>query len=93
MRYPHVMKVFRNQALQNKTLAMDGTQFIDCSITNCKLKYNGGIVVLRGTALSNCTWEFAGPALNTVELLTTLGAVRGPMYQSAISIPDFVRND
>ena len=91
MRYPPLMKMYRNQAMQNKSLVMDGAQFVDCSLSNCKLNYNGGIVVLRGTTLTSCKWEFGGAALNTVELLTTLGAVRNPIFQGMISIPEFLR--
>jgi hypothetical protein len=86
------MKMHRNQALTSKTLVMDGAQFIDCTLNNCKLKYNGGIVVLKGTSVNNCTWEFAGPALNTIELLTTLGALRSSVSETWSVAPSTARH-
>lgn len=86
------MKMHRNQAIQNATLVMDGSQFHDCSLINCKLKYNGGIVVLKGTSVSRCTWEFTGPALNTVELLSTLGALRNFARENWTSVPETARH-
>jgi len=76
LRYPFTMKVHRNKVIKDETLSLDGSQFLDCALTHCTLKYNGGIVILKGTSLTRCIWEFTGPALNTVELLTTLGALR-----------------
>lgn len=76
------MKMHRNQVISNKTLVMDGSQFIDCTLIRCTLKYSGGIVILKGTSVNNCTWDFSGQALNTVELLKTLGALRSAVSES-----------
>jgi hypothetical protein len=76
------MKVHRNQVITGKTLVLDGSQFLDCTLIRCILKYNGGIVILKGTSVSNCSWEFSGQALNTVELLKTLGALRSGVSET-----------
>jgi len=82
LRYSLFMAVHRSQVISNKTLVLDGSQFIDCTLIRCTLKYNGGIVILKGTSVSNCTWQFGGQALNTVELLKTLGALRSGITES-----------
>ena len=62
------MKNHRNWTVANETVEMDEAGFFDCSLTNCKLLYNGGAIIWKDSVTLNCQWVFGGSALNTIEL-------------------------
>ena len=71
------MEIHRDKNIANETLVMDEAAFFECSLRDCKLVYSGGVVVLKDTTMHGCRWEFGGAALNTIELLTNLGLLKG----------------
>jgi len=54
-------------------VTVDKTWFIDCRVVRCRMTYRGGDFRFTRTAISDCSWEFQGLALNTITLLAAVG--------------------
>ena len=60
------------------SVATDGVRFIDCRFEGANLVYSGGEHPLfERCAFSNASWEFAGAALRTIQLLQAINASPG----------------
>jgi hypothetical protein len=63
---------------ERDSAATDGVHFIDCRFDRAKLIYSGGAQPsFEGCSFSNATWEFAGAALRTIQLLQSINASPG----------------
>jgi hypothetical protein len=52
---------------------LDGGTFEDCVFESCVLVFSGLMPTnLKGNTFSECQWEFAGPAANTIAFMTAL---------------------
>lgn len=71
------MKVIRDRTISDEVIVIDDVYIENCQIFNCELVYRGGDVNLLNTANSGCRWTFQGPAMKTIELLRTLGILKG----------------
>jgi hypothetical protein len=61
------------QKFDQQMISIDGGTFRDCKFTSCVLFFSGVLPVdLRGSTFSECRWEFAGPAGNTISFLRAL---------------------
>ncbi len=57
----------------DETIAIDGKEFVNCTFERCTITYSGGaIFFLPGSKFQDCTFEFQGPALRTLEALRVL---------------------
>lgn len=61
------------QTLTNQVLVMDGKHFVDCSIINCVLEYNGQALVMETTEFSGCSFRFKSEAALTLNFLDCFG--------------------
>lgn len=63
------MKLILSQILDGGSFAIDGKHFVNCTFTNCTLKYSGGVVKFETTHLRQCRYVFFGRARATVQFL------------------------
>ncbi|OCW56919.1 hypothetical protein [Hoeflea olei] len=62
---------FRNRSFFEQSIGLDGSSFRDCVFTSCSISYCGGeIPSLSGCRFDGCTWQFGGPAANTIAFLS-----------------------
>jgi uncharacterized protein YjbI with pentapeptide repeats len=65
--------IARKQNFLGMRIALDGCSFDECRFDRCHFVFNGYMgVTLTGCAFEACTWEFAGPAANTITFMTAL---------------------
>jgi hypothetical protein len=66
----------KNQKFEEQTVYLDGCAFYDCEFVRCTLVYSDLMpVTLIGCTFSNCAFDFAGPAANTLQYLYSLSRV------------------
>ncbi len=62
-----------NTTFKGKSVILDGGSFYNCEFDGCILVFNGLLpVTLEGCSFNNCSWEFSGPARNTVNFMKAL---------------------
>lgn len=82
---------FDNCKFADKTVALDGNVYINCTFTRCVLVYTGGpLPEIRGGLMEDCTFILDGAAMRTLEFmraLYTTGAknVVDQMIQSVVN--------
>src|SRR5215467_11516087 len=65
--------IARDQTFEDITVCLDGSSFYGCTFRRCKLQLSALLPnFLVGCNFDNCTWEFGGPAANTVAFMTAL---------------------
>lgn len=65
--------IAQNQQFTNLVICLDGATFINCKFEGCRLTYSGILpVTLAQNEFNDCTWEFSGPAQNTIGFMTQL---------------------
>jgi len=65
--------IARDQTFEDITVCLDGSPFYGCTFRRCKLQLSALLPnFLVGCNFDNCTWEFGGPAANTVAFMTAL---------------------
>lgn len=58
---------------ENQEVVLDFHEFDHCTFKNCRMKvYGYGAFTLKNNTISDCKWEFAGPAASTVQVMTLL---------------------
>ena len=63
---------------EQDNVATDGVAFIDCAFQGANLVYSGGdLPRFERCRFSKASWDFAGPALRTIELLRAINASPG----------------
>jgi hypothetical protein len=63
---------------ERDNVATDGVTFVDCAFEGANLVYSGGEHPrFERCRFSKASWEFAGAALRTVELLRSINASPG----------------
>jgi hypothetical protein len=67
------MTTIEGKLIEGATLEIDDTHFRNCTVTDCKLIYRGGLVSWDRTTWTNCSITVAGAANNTIEVLKGLG--------------------
>jgi hypothetical protein len=67
------MERITGRIFADQEVRLDGREFVGCNFRNCKLIYGGGLpFLLGGNEISDCNFEFVGPALNTINTLRML---------------------
>ena len=68
--------IAKNQKFMGLRISLDGGAFHECTFDGCHLVYSGFLpVTLDECTYRNCEWEFAGPALNTLNFMQGIYAV------------------
>lgn len=57
----------------DESIALDGKRFIDCSFSNCTLRYGGQAVIVETTSFRGCRFLFHSEAASTVQFLECFG--------------------
>ena len=62
-----------NITFKGKKIVLDGGSFYNCEFDRCILVFNGLLpVTLEGCSFNDCSWEFRGPAANTLGFMKAL---------------------
>ncbi len=65
--------IARGQIIKDTRICLDGASFYECRFQRCRLIFSGLLpVTLEGCTFDNCSWEFSGPAQNTLSFMTML---------------------
>ena len=60
---------------KGKKIVLDGGSFYHCKFDGCILVFSGLLpVTLDNNSFNNCSWEFSGPASDTIAFMTALYA-------------------
>ena len=69
---------YENITLTNRTILLDGDQFVRCVFEKCVIQYAGGVLpVLQNVKFHACSWNFVGAAELTIKFLRILYASGG----------------
>lgn len=61
---------FSGGTIEGMRVPLDAAEFRDCTFIACTVTYSGGALpVLSGNTFVRCSWQFEGPANNTVAML------------------------
>ena len=63
------METIIGKSFQNERLTIDNKSFVNCTLTDCTLEYDGAPVSFYATHFSRCKYIFTGPAKRTVIFL------------------------
>jgi len=67
--------IAQNKTFKGRKISLDGGTFYGCTFDKCNLVFSGYIpVFLENCNFNDCTWEFSGPALNTITFMKALHA-------------------
>lgn len=77
---------YEGQKFTKGAFVMEECFFINCALTDCDLFYSGGSFEWVNCRFDNCRWHWRGPALNTMQLLTTIGLLKVPQTPSAQNV-------
>ena len=66
------MRIVRSKNIEGELVSTDGNHFIDCTLTDCVLQYEGGQVVMEATRITGCHHVFSGPARLTINYLKAM---------------------
>jgi hypothetical protein len=69
---------YANQTLENQSIDVDESYFVNCVLKECDLFFSGGDFEWQATKFENCRWHFRGSALRTFNLLTQIGVLKQP---------------
>jgi hypothetical protein len=62
--------ITKDQTFKEVIISLDGNSFYGCKFHRCKFQFSGLLPVhLHRCQFDNCTWDFAGPAANTLSFL------------------------
>jgi hypothetical protein len=62
--------LFEKKLFENKTVVVDGNEYVNCTFRNVVLVFRGTTAVsMKGCELFDTNWELQGPALRTVRFL------------------------
>ncbi len=67
------MALYQGRTFTNETVVLDGSDYRDCTFTDCVIVFHGTAAVsMNGVTTNNCRWTFEGAAGLTVKFLTAL---------------------
>ncbi len=69
------MKTVQGKTFNRVTVAIDDTEFANCTITNCELIYSGGPFGWVETDMTNCLITLRGAAAFTAGFLEKFGLI------------------
>jgi hypothetical protein len=65
-----------NDTIEQETLELENSHLVNCVVRNCDVFYSGGSFEWQNVTWENVRWHFRGPALNTIQLLQTIGLLK-----------------
>lgn len=87
------MASFADSKFENTTVILGSNQYFNCVFVRCRLIYDGsGNLILRGCSFDSCSWDFTGPAANTVDFLSSLYVMPPTGYKTVENLFNYVRN-
>ena len=62
---------YDNKTIANRSVLLDGDQFIGCRFNGCVVQYAGGVIPLLSECKfdNRCVWQFIGAADLTIKFL------------------------
>ena len=72
-----LMETVKDRTFADTRVLLDGRRFVDCTVQNCTLEFNGGPVEIEATRFVDCRFEFGGDAGLTVRFLECFGFFEG----------------
>lgn len=70
------MELNEGKEFRGETVHIDGKAFVKCTFSKCRLIYSGGeMPIFNNCDMPDISFEFAGPAANTLKLLHTYNTV------------------
>ena len=76
----------QREKFKNKSVELDGNQYIDCEFTGCDLIFRGGVVGFVGdrSSVIKCRWSFGDEVANTLRFMRALygSGRRGPVERA-----------
>ena len=67
--------IAENAVFKGRKISIDGGSFYSCQFNRCTLVYSGLMpTTMEGCTFDACSWEFSGPASNTLAFMTALYA-------------------
>jgi len=64
---------YENRKFADQTIAIDGNQYIGCTLERCELVYRGGeSTEISNCSLGSCRFTFEGPAGTTLNFLSEM---------------------
>ncbi len=70
----------KNYTFENEPVLMDFHFFQGCTFRHCRLVYCGySPLQFEGCRFDDCRWEFSGPAMTTLHVLSSLNQRGGEM--------------
>jgi hypothetical protein len=65
--------IARKQTFSRMRISLDGCSFDECRFEHCHFLFHGYMgVTLTGCTFDGCSWEFGGPAANTITFMAAL---------------------
>ncbi len=70
--------IAENSVFKGRKITIDGGSFYSCQFDGCTLVFSGLMpATLDGCNFNNCSWEFSGPASNTIVFMQAFYAGGG----------------
>lgn len=70
--------IAHQRRFKDTTVFLDGSTFVGCTFTNCMLVFSGYIPLrIERCTFEKCSYQFAGPAGDTLRFLSFLFAQEG----------------
>ena len=67
--------IAENAVFKGRKITIDGGSFYSCQFVGCTLVFSGLMPpTLEGCNFNACSWQFSGPASNTIAFMTALYA-------------------
>lgn len=67
-----------NKKFKDTVVNLDGSTYESCTFERCVMLFSGLMPSsLKGNTFTECQWEFAGPAANTIAFMAALHSGRG----------------
>ena len=67
--------IAQNKTFKGRQISLDGSAFDGCTFDKCNLIFSGYMpTFLENCTFNDCTWEFTGPASNTISFMKKLHA-------------------
>ena len=80
------MARYENERYENRTVLIDGHQFVNCHFETCTIEYRATAQPqMNGCHFAGCRWSFQGAAANTIRFLTALYANNDPVLQGMVN--------
>lgn len=70
--WSYKLEKFIQKSFYNTRIEIDNSAFEGCKFHDCVFVYGGGDLSLTNNHLNNVRWEFVGPAMRTLSLISSI---------------------